>query len=376
MQSFDKILIESRNQCLKLEQLAVDDLKNNIDSYLQPSWSSRKLLDGYANFVKSGNTDEESYLTMRQAYSETHGMSNKVFCDVLATHIDKTPNDIENSMFAADGVELENQIKSALYRLRHNGYAPLPFKVPDAIYKSLKKKVLNRMIENHSKQEVDASIAGAKGAATQLRVPSKWASTYEEMYQISGDPAILEIVQRYMGVPPIFNTPVAFLSSHAKPKNTREVSLNAQEYHHDMHRLGFVKLFIYLTDVDEDTGPHTLLSGTHRERPVNLWKDGRHSDKSIKESGIAEQEVNITGKAGTVFLVDTSALHKGASPKGGHRVMAQVQYVNSLFGKPIAMSDHKVELAQTKNDDDINASADLARKYAGIAGVRFMQNYI
>ena len=376
MQSFDRILIEARNQCLKLEELAVFDLKNNIDSYLQPSWSARKLLDGYGAFVRNGNTSEETYLTLRQAYSETHGLSNKVFSDVLASHIDAVPNDLDQSMFAGEGVDIENQVKSALYRLRHNGYAPLPFMVPEAIHKSLKEKILTQMVKNHSQEEVDASIAGAPGAATQLRIPSKWAATYEEMYQVSSDPAILEIVQRYMGVPPIFNTPVAFLSSHAKPKNAREVSLNAQEYHHDMHRLGFVKLFIYLTDVDENTGPHTLLSGTHRERPTQLWKDGRHSDKAIADSGIAGQEVNITGKAGTVFLVDTSALHKGSSPASGHRVMAQVQYVNSLFGKPIAMSDHKVELAQRNDTEEVAKSAELVRKYAGQAGVRFMQNYI
>jgi hypothetical protein len=56
--------------------------------------------------------------------------------------------------------------------------------------------------------------------------------------------------------------------------------------------------------------------------------------------------------------------------------MAQVQYTNSLFGRPLAPSDHKIEMAQTNKNKDILAAAAHLRKYAGQGGVRFMQNYI
>lgn len=224
--------------------------------------------------------------------------------------------------------------------------------------------------------EVEKSMHGKPGAKPQLKSNSRWLSGVEEMYQISADPALLEIVQRYMGVPPIFNTPVAFLNSQVKVDTERGLSDLAQLYHHDMHRLGFVKLFIYLTDVDLNAGPHTLLSGTHRERPPELWKDGRHTDEAVEKAGIMGQEEKIVGPAGTVFLVDTSALHKGCHPVDNSRLMAQVQYVNSLFGKPIAASDHKIETAQTTKVEDIHLAASHVRKYAEQAGVRFMQNYI
>jgi hypothetical protein len=196
------------------------------------------------------------------------------------------------------------------------------------------------------------------------------------MYEISSDPLLLSIVQAYMGVPPIFNTPVAFLNSFATAKNDRALSDTAQLYHHDMHRLGFVKVFVYLTDVGPGSGPHTLVRGTHRSRPDNLWADGRHSDEAIAKAGLAKDEIRITGKAGTVFLVDTSCLHKGAHPETESRLMAQVQYTNSLFGKPISSSDHKIELAETNRAEGVQEAAALVRKYASRAGVRFMQNYI
>ncbi len=186
----------------------------------------------------------------------------------------------------------------------------------------------------------------------------------------------MSIVQEYLGVPPIFNTPISFISSSAKPKTAEELSDNAQLFHHDMHRLGFVKMFVYLTDVDDKSGPHSMLKCTHRSRPNALWADGRHDDEAIVKNKQDGKEVRITVKAGTILLVDTSALHKGLRPEVGHRIMAQVQYTNSLFGRPLAKSDHKVEMAKTSKSKEIEEAAALVRKYAARSGVRFMQNVI
>ncbi|MEB0161239.1 hypothetical protein, partial [Pseudomonas sp. AH2 (2023)] len=65
-----------------------------------------------------------------------------------------------------------------------------------------------------------------------------------------------------------------------------------------------------------------MLKKTHLTRPEGLWEDGRHTDEAIARAGIADDEVLIKGKAGTVFLVDTSALHKGVHPESQSRVMA------------------------------------------------------
>jgi hypothetical protein len=125
-----------------------------------------------------------------------------------------------------------------------------------------------------------------------------------------------------------------------------------------------------------ESGPHTLIRGSHRRRPPALWADGRHTDKAVENGGLMEREENIVGPAGTVFLVDTSALHKGANPISKHRLMAQVQYTNSLFGRPWPESERKLTMAATSDNKALNEAADLVRKYAQKSGVRFMQNYI
>ena len=270
---------------------------------------------------------------------------------------------------------LTRVINGAVRHLELHGWWKSKALAPASLVKSLKVKLDKQMTAEHG-DKVQAAYEGKDGAPMQIKVDSAQAATYEEMYELSADPLLLAIVQQYMGVPPIFNTPVAFLNSFVKPRNDRALSDTAQLYHHDMHRLGFVKVFLYLTDVNDVSGPHTLVQGTHRNRPDALWADGRHSDAAIAQHGLAKNETRITGEAGTVFLVDTSCLHKGSHPDKEPRLMAQVQYVNSLFGKPIAQSDHKVEMAQKLKQDSVHEAAALVRKYAQKSGVRFMQNYI
>jgi hypothetical protein len=413
--SSDKILIEARNDSIQVEQIAAEDLRQNIGDYLEPNWRARRAAEAYRKYTLTSVNDQDEYMNMRAAFSETKGKSNKVFSDVIASHVRKTRYDMSQTLFGeyvpqqngdkpaaaakpaapegdmmddttvslVNGEDGEDEtadawakvIQGAARHLELHGYWKAKFTIPETIVESLKQKILGKLVENHG-DKVQAALDGKPGAPMQIKGDARWLAAFEEMYQLSSDPLLLSIVQAYMGVPPIFNTPVSFLNSFVKAKNDKQLSDTAQLYHHDMHRLGFVKMFVYLSDVNLTSGPHVLLRGTHRNRPDALWADGRHSDQKVAEQGIAHEETKILGKRGTVFLVDTSALHKGAHPETESRLMAQVQYTNSLFGRPLAPSDHKVEMAQTNKNKDILAAAAHVRKYAGKAGVRFMQNYI
>ena len=93
------------------------------------------------------------------------------------------------------------------------------------------------------------------------------------------------------------------------------------DFHRDSEP-GSIKLMVYLTDVDLDSGPHSYVPGTHRDRmPVRL----RHySDADVmRRHGC---RVDITGAAGTAFFVDTRGIHKGTLPARTARLMLIVQY--------------------------------------------------
>jgi hypothetical protein len=110
-------------------------------------------------------------------------------------------------------------------------------------------------------------------------------------------------------------------------------SAAAQQFHFDLDRLRFVKLFVYLSDVDERTGPHVYVRGSHRLKPAHLRRDGRHADEVVEQAYPGRAEP-ITGDRGSMFLADTLGLHKGLELVDGHRLVFQLEWATSLFGAP------------------------------------------
>ena len=105
----------------------------------------------------------------------------------------------------------------------------------------------------------------------------------------------------------------------------------AQQYHADNDQpTGWVKVFIYLTDVSEENGPHVFVPGSHRERPAELAMDGRFSDEVVERCYGPGHK--ITGPAGTVVVANTQGMHKALTVRSGMRAIFQLECVNCLFG--------------------------------------------
>ena len=58
----------------------------------------------------------------------------------------------------------------------------------------------------------------------------------------------------------------------------------AQLFHFDMDRIRFLKVFIYLTDVGTENGPHVYVRGSHRSKPPAFFRDRRFSDAEVKRA--------------------------------------------------------------------------------------------
>lgn len=371
----DRILAQARQHSIQLEGVAAAELRNRINEYLPPSFGARQMLEAYSRYARLGTNSNTEYQGFRSTFTETKGLSHLVFSQVIANNIQSERYAVPKTMFKVEDADLT--IRGAVRALQTTGMWKARFTIPEALVESLKKKSLSRFEKIHG-DKIEAMLTH-KGDDRPPQVKSNfdWVTTFEEMYEISADPLLLTIVHQYMGVPPIFDTPVIFLNSTAQV-NEKGLSDTAQLYHHDLHRLQFVKLFMYLTDVDAESGPHAMIQGTHRSRPDVMWADGRRTDDEVKKAGILDKEARITGKAGTLFLVDTSALHKGVHPTEKARLLAQVQYSNSLFGKPLPTTTRILNEARSskKEDADTQAAAAIVKKYAEKIGIRFMQAMI
>ena len=117
-------------------------------------------------------------------------------------------------------------------------------------------------------------------------------------------------------------------------------NLQSELPHFDDWRHRF-KAFLYLTDVTESNAPFVFYPRTHeagawkRRFNAEFERDGEHGrygyffpqEMTLLKEKYGFQEQVITGKAGTLILVDTRGIHRGTTLREGRRVM-----LNSTFG--------------------------------------------
>ena len=177
---------------------------------------------------------------------------------------------------------------------------------------------------------VAARFDPAAPVAVRYEVPEADAVSSRAAQGLIADPSLLAVAQAYLGAAPIVDLVTMWWSAAV---GVGASSAAAQQYHFDLDRLRFLKLFVYLTDVDERTGPHVFVRGSHLAKPAHLRRDGRHSDAAVEAAFPGGPQV-ITGARGSMFLADTLGLHKGLDLVEGHRLVFQVEWSSSLFGAP------------------------------------------
>jgi hypothetical protein len=147
--------------------------------------------------------------------------------------------------------------------------------------------------------------------------------------RLANDPKVLQAVSAFLGCKPIVGLIHAWWSSP-----TGQGPQHAENYHRDYDDFKFAKLFVYLTDVDERSGPHMFIKGSPRFS--GLRDRRRYSDQEITNTfPDLSDHISFTGPAGTAFIEDTSGFHKGLPPVSAPRLIFQVLYsLKPYFGGP------------------------------------------
>lgn len=155
----------------------------------------------------------------------------------------------------------------------------------------------------------------------------------QEVQQLLSDASLLALAEMYLNARPRFDVLSMWwhTSLHSQPDSEA-----AQLYHFDLDRLKWLKVFIYLTDVGPQDGPHSFIEGSHAPGgiPQHLLGKGyvRLSDEEVLSSYGAEKEIQFAAPKGTIIVEDTRGLHKGNAVSGNSRLILQLQLSNSLFG--------------------------------------------
>lgn len=137
---------------------------------------------------------------------------------------------------------------------------------------------------------------------------------------IANHPRVLAIVEKVLGARPTIGGLRLWWST---PSRSSEPE-HAEKFHRDVDDLRFLKLFVYLTDVDEDSGPHMFAAGSHRKDALTRIR--RYEDAEVAAAVGAQSIMRFTGPAGTSFIENTYGLHRGLPPRSKARLVFQPLY--------------------------------------------------
>lgn len=111
---------------------------------------------------------------------------------------------------------------------------------------------------------------------------------------------------------------------------------HAHYFHRDVDDFKFIKFFFYITDVDENSGPHVFVKKSHNISKENKWKNlfrnRRYEDQEIESLYGKDNIIEMYGDSGDVIIEDTYGFHKGSTPKSKPRLIFQIQFALFDYG--------------------------------------------
>jgi hypothetical protein len=319
---------DNARECIAKEaQIAPALIKELEKSYPALSASTQPMVQSINEFAQTGITPQAGYYQFRYLYYQTKGISNDRISSELAKIfpkpvLPKTVKSVAGEYSAGDISAIVSELqRTGVYRLK----TKLPPAFVDALHQNLKREAAKNNGAGY--HQVDEARIFYR-ETTLLMCP--------EITQLSCDPLFYHVASQYLGIDPVLGFITAWISRpHANDGST--LSKSAQLFHVDMSNPSFLKVFVYLNDVSEKNGPHCLVPRTHKEKASALWHDGRISDAEMGEHYPESSWDYQVGETGSVFFVDTKAFHKGVPLVEGERHLAQIYYIDTLFGEHVPL---------------------------------------
>jgi hypothetical protein len=224
-------------------------------------------------------------------------------------------------------------VQETVSALRADGYHVLPTVLPPASIDAL------LAFAEHAPAMVAPAGAGAPGPAPVdldnpkadgFNITQQAILDNPAVQELLCDPFLHEMATAYMECAPILGAVTLRWSLPTAGAPSDDL---AQLFHWDDDWTRWLKVFFYLTDVDDGGGPHRFVRGSHLPgvKPRHLLQRGyaRIPDADVEPLYPREDIVTLTGPRGTVFVGDTRCWHKGLPPTRQRRLMLQIIFANS-----------------------------------------------
>lgn len=144
-----------------------------------------------------------------------------------------------------------------------------------------------------------------------------------------------EIADAYLNCDSILNSISIWDTPGTLSSDSSSMDKQAMLFHRDADHNKFMKVFIYLSDVGFEDGPHQYVPASHHPRSHSFLgvtgDDCRLTPSQVILSNLDIQ--TCAGPEGQIIFADTHCLHRGTRPHlGHHRYLMQLQFVDSLLG--------------------------------------------
>jgi hypothetical protein len=311
---------------------------NALISLLRTLRDEVYLLAGIAVYFFSKQTPPSSYQALIRLFCRTGGRTN----DLLSSFISRIAPPLElGSTQGILGNLHSRDIDDIVRTLKTDGYYVFPKILPaNARMRLVEYAKTTECLVRLTEEEASCGSRSEHAVYDSLHPRGiRYDFTQQQVINIPdvqallADRSVLAVAQAYLGARPVAD--VTSMWWHTAYSDQPDAKA-AQFYHFDMDRIRWLKVFIYLTEVGPDNGPHCFVAGSQRTGgiPPELLSKGyvRLNDEEVSRYFPSERMKEFNAPAGTIIFEDTRGLHKGKAVRQGDRLMLQLQFSNCLFG--------------------------------------------
>lgn len=212
-----------------------------------------------------------------------------------------------------------NSEVNALASLHQSGYTPLQNVLNHTQIANIHAFLEDKYLTSHHDRSKKFIISNVPGGVRMADYSLRDIIDCPHLLELANSPFFLRLATKYIGCKPTIS---AMGLRWSFPSSVTGSGLQA--FHRDSDDWRFVKIFVYLTDVDHTSGPHVYVRGSHLTKAtMRLYP---YSDDTINENYGSERLITVTGPKGFGFAADTYGIHKGTVPTSSPRLMLQIQY--------------------------------------------------
>jgi hypothetical protein len=135
------------------------------------------------------------------------------------------------------------------------------------------------------------------------------------------------------------------------PQPAEAERVASQLWHYDFDDRHLLKAFLYLDDVDQDTGPFEYVAGSqpggahHGVRPWRPMGYGRVPEEDVRRNVPDEAIRTFAAPRGTIIFCNTSGLHRGGFATARARVLATATYCSPASLAALSQRNYDVDPA-------------------------------